>query len=39
VATDGLFFQAGYWTGRGPLRVLQPQAGLAYKLALPGPAA
>jgi hypothetical protein len=39
VATDGLFFQAGYWTGRGPLRVLQPQTGLAYKLALPGPAA
>jgi hypothetical protein len=39
VATDGLFFQAGYWTGRGPLRVLQPQAGLAYKAGVPGPAA
>jgi len=38
VATDGLYFQAGYWTGHGPLRILQPQAGLAYKLALPGPA-
>jgi hypothetical protein len=34
VATDGLFFQAGYWAGHGPLRVLQPQGGLAYKLAL-----
>jgi hypothetical protein len=38
VATDGLYYQAGYWTGNGPLRVLQPEAGLAYKLALPGPA-
>lgn len=36
VATDGLFFQAGYWTGHGPLRVLQPQAGLAYKFDVPG---
>jgi hypothetical protein len=36
VATDGLYFQAGYWTGRGPLRVLQPQAGLAYKFDVPG---
>lgn len=37
VATDGLFFQAGYWTGHGALRVLTPQAGLAYKLAVPYP--
>lgn len=37
VATDGLFFQAGYWTGHGQLRVLPPQAGLAYKLAVPDP--
>jgi len=36
VATDGLFFQVGYWTGHGPLRVLQPQAGLAYKFDVPG---
>jgi hypothetical protein len=36
VATDGLFFQAGYWTGHGPVRVLPPQAGLAYKFDLPG---
>jgi hypothetical protein len=36
VATDGLYFQAGYWTGRGPLRVLQPQTGLAYKFDVPG---
>ncbi len=36
VATDGLYFQAAYWPGRGSLRVLQPQAGLAYKLAVPG---
>jgi hypothetical protein len=36
VATDGLYFQAGYWTGHGPLRVLQPQAGLAYKFDVPG---
>jgi hypothetical protein len=36
VATDGLYFQVGYWTGRGPLRVLQPQAGLAYKADIPG---
>lgn len=35
VATDGLYFQVGYWTGHGPLRVLQPQAGLAYKFAVP----
>jgi hypothetical protein len=39
VATDGLFFQVGYWTGHGPVRVLQPQTGLAYKLGVPGPAA
>jgi hypothetical protein len=38
VATDGLYFQVGYWTGRGPLRVLQPQAGLAYKFDVPGTA-
>ncbi len=31
VATDGLYFQAGYWTGHDPLRVLAPQAGLAYR--------
>jgi hypothetical protein len=37
VATDGLFFQVGYWTGRGPLRVLPPQAGLAYKFSVPSP--
>ena len=36
VATDGLYFQVGYWTGHGPLRVLQPQAGLAYKFGVPG---
>ena len=36
VATDGLFFQVGYWAGHGPLRVLQPQAGLAYKFDVPG---
>jgi hypothetical protein len=36
VATDGLFFQAGYWTGQGPLRVLQPQSGLAYEFDVPG---
>jgi hypothetical protein len=36
VATDGLFYQVGYWAGQGPLRVLQPQAGLAYKLGVPG---
>jgi hypothetical protein len=36
VATDGLYFQVGYWTGRGPLRVLPPQAGLAYKFDVPG---
>ena len=36
VATDGLYFQVGYWTGHGPLRVLQPQAGLAYKFNVPG---
>ena len=33
--TDGLYFQVGYWAGSGPLHVLQPQAGLAYKLAVP----
>jgi hypothetical protein len=36
VATDGLYFQVGYWTGHGPLRVLQPQAGLAYRFDIPG---
>lgn len=36
VATDGLFFQAAYWTGAGPLHVLRPQAGLGYKFGLPG---
>ena len=35
VATDGLYFQAAYWTGTGPLHVLQPQAGLAYKFDIP----
>jgi len=38
VATDGLYFQAGYWNGHNPLRVLTPQAGLAYRFAIPGPA-
>lgn len=36
VATDGLFFQAGYWTGHDPLRVLAPQPGLAYRFAIAG---
>jgi hypothetical protein len=36
VATDGLFAQAGFWTGSGPLHVLKPQAGLAYKFDVPG---
>jgi hypothetical protein len=36
VATDGLFFQAAYWTGHGPLHVLRPQTGLAYKLGIAG---
>ena len=36
VATDGLFFQAAYWTGTGPLHVLRAQAGLAYKFDLAG---
>ena len=36
VATDGLFFQAAYWTGHGPLRVLRPQVGLAHKFDIPG---
>ena len=38
VATDGLYFQAGYslWTGHGPLRVIQPQTGLAYKFDVQG---
>jgi len=39
VATDGLFFQAAYWTGTGPLRVLRPQPGLAYTFDVPGPGA
>jgi hypothetical protein len=36
VATDGLFFQVAYWAGTGPLHVLPPQAGLAYKFDIPG---
>jgi hypothetical protein len=36
VATDGLYFQAGYWSGQGPLRVLPSQAGLAYRFDIPG---
>ena len=36
MATDGLFFQAAYWTGTGPLHVLRPQAGLAYRFDVPG---
>ncbi len=36
VATDGLYFQVAYWTGNGPLRVLPPEAGLAYKFDVPG---
>jgi hypothetical protein len=36
VATDGLYFQAGYWSGQGPLRVLPSQAGLAYRFGIPG---
>jgi hypothetical protein len=36
VATDGLYFQAGYWTGHDPLRVLAPQAGLAYSFGVAG---
>ena len=36
VATDGLFFQAAYWAGTGPLHVLQTQAGLAYKFDIAG---
>ena len=36
VTTDGLYFQVGYWSGHGPLRVLKPQAGLAYKFDVPG---
>ncbi len=36
VATDGLFLQVAYWTGTGPLHVLRPQAGLAYKFDVPG---
>jgi hypothetical protein len=36
VATDGLYFQVAYWTGHGPLRVLPPEAGLAYKFDVPG---
>ena len=36
VATDGLFFQAAYWTGTGPLHVLQARTGLAYKFGLAG---
>ena len=36
VASDGLFFQLGYWTGHGPVHVLPPRGGLAYKFAVPG---
>jgi hypothetical protein len=36
VATDGLYHQVAYWTGTGPLHVLPPQAGLAYKFDVPG---
>jgi hypothetical protein len=36
VATDGLFFQAAYWAGAGPLHVLPTQTGLAYKFDLAG---
>ncbi len=36
VATDGLYLQVAYWTGTGPLQVLKPQAGLAYKFDVPG---
>jgi hypothetical protein len=36
VATDGLYFQAGYWSGQGPLRVLPSQAGLAFRFDIPG---
>ena len=36
VATDGLYFQVAYWAGHGPLQVLRPQAGLAYKFDVPG---
>ena len=36
VATDGLYFQVAYWTGNGPLGVLPPEAGLAYKFDVPG---
>ncbi len=39
VATDGLYLQAAYWTGTGPLHVLKPQPGLAYKFDVPGTAA
>jgi hypothetical protein len=39
VATDGLYFQVAYWTGTGPLHVLRPQAGLAYKFDVPGTSA
>jgi hypothetical protein len=35
VATDGLYFQVAYWAGTGPLHVVQPQAGLAYKFGIP----
>jgi len=36
VATDGLYLQVAYWAGTGPLQVLPPQAGLAYKIGIPG---
>lgn len=38
VATDGLFFQVAYWAGTGPVHVLPPQTGLAYKFDVPGTA-
>ncbi len=34
VASDSTGFQAAYWTGAGPLRVLRPQAGPAYEFAV-----
>ena len=34
VASDSTGFQAAYWPGAGPLRVLRPQAGPAYTFAV-----
>ena len=36
VASDGLSYQIGYWSGTGSLRVLPVQPGLASKLAIAG---